>query len=198
MTKHVHEHHNLENEENFKRMVAVLDGEERKQLLPAEKIISYLPDLVGKTIFDGGAGTGFLTLPLAKQAEKVIAFDQSEKMLDLIQERAAKEKLENITSMSGDIKTIDLPDNSVDAAIVSVMIHEVHPFQDVLQELARIIKPKGQFVIVEFESVTSHENGGHRIPSQVMKKGIEELHLPIIKQTIPAEGMYLFIVGKNS
>ena len=53
-------------------------------------------------------------------------------------------------------------------------------------------------MIVEFESETSHENGGHRIPSQVMKKGIEELHLPIIQQTIPAEGMYLFVVGKNS
>lgn len=197
MSHHTHEHHNLENEENFKRMVAVLDGEERRQQLSAEAIIGYLPELKGKTIFDGGAGTGYLTLPLAKQAEKVIAFDQSQKMLDLIQERAAKEQLTNITNMTGDIKAIDLPDSSVDVAIVSVMIHEVHPFEEALQELARIIKPDGQFVIVEFESETNHANGGHRIPSHVMKASLEKLQLPIIKQVTPAEGMYLFVVGKK-
>ncbi len=79
MSHHTHEHHNLDNEENFKRIVAALDSEKRKQQLSAEAIIGYLPELAGKTVFDGGAGTGFLTLPLAKQAEKVIAFDQSQK-----------------------------------------------------------------------------------------------------------------------
>ena len=118
-------------------------------------------------------------------------------MLDLIEERAAKESLTNIIRLSGDIKKIALPDDSVDIAIVSVMIHEVHPFQAALQELARIIKPDGQFVIVEFESETNHANGGHRIPSHIMEKALNELQLPIIKQTIPAEGMYLFIVGKG-
>lgn len=194
MTHHTHEHHNLENEENFKRMVSVLDGEERKQQLPAEAIISYLPELAGKTIFDGGAGTGFLTLPLAKQAEKVIAFDQSQKMLALIQERAKAQQLTNITSMSGDIKAIDLPDSSVDIAIVCMMIHEVHPFEDALKELARIIKPDGQLVILEFESETTQANGGHRIPSQVMKRSLEKLQLLIVQETSPAEGIYLFRV----
>lgn len=118
-------------------------------------------------------------------------------MLDLIQERAMTEQLRNITNMTGDIKAIDLPDNSVDIAIVSVMIHEVHPFEAALKELARIIKPDGQFVIVEFESETTHANGGHRIPSHVMKASLEKLKLPIIQQTTPAEGMYLFVVGKK-
>lgn len=197
MTNHTHGHHGLENEENFKRMVSVLDGEERKQQLPAAAIINYLPELEGKTVFDGGAGTGFLTLPLAKQAEKVIAFDQSKKMLALIQERAKAQQLTNITSMSGDIKAIDLPDSSVDIAIVCMMIHEVHPFEDALKELARIIKPDGQLVILEFESETTQANGGHRIPSQLMKRSLEKLQLPIIQQLIPAEGMYLFVVSKK-
>lgn len=197
MSHHTHEHHNLDNEENFKRIVAALDSEKRKQQLSAEAIIGYLPELAGKTVFDGGAGTGFLTLPLAKQAEKVIAFDQSQKMLELIQERARNARLTNITSMSGDIKAIDLPDSSVDIALVSVMIHEVHPFEEALKELSRIIKPDGQFVILEFESETMHANGGHRIPSYVMKESLEKLQLPIIQQLVPAEGMYLFIVGKK-
>ena len=118
-------------------------------------------------------------------------------MLELIQERARNARLTNITSMSGDIKAIDLPDSSVDIALVSVMIHEVHPFEEALKELARIIKPDGQFVILEFESETMHANGGHRIPSYVMKESLEKLQLPIIQQLVPAEGMYLFIVGKK-
>lgn len=196
MTKHPHGHHHLENEDNFNRMVANLDSEEREKQLPAETILSYFPNLTGKTIFDGGAGTGFLTMPLAKQAERVIAFDQSEKMLELIEKRAVEQHLENITRMSGDIKKIELPDNSVDVAIVSMMIHEVDPFQEALKELTRIIKPDGQLIILEFEE-EAHVNGGHRIPSQVMKKSLEKLQLPILKQAFPAEGIYLFNVGKN-
>ena len=42
-----------------------------------------------------------------------------------------------------------------------------------------------------------HADGGHRIPSHVMKESLEKLQLPIIQQLVPAEGMYLFIVGKK-
>ncbi|MFM2489668.1 methyltransferase domain-containing protein [Enterococcus avium] len=98
---------------------------------------------------------------VSKTGRKGDRFDQSQKMLELIQERARNARLTNITSMSGDIKAIDLPDSSVDIALVSVMIHEVHPFEEALKELSRIIKPDGQFVILEFESETMHANGGH-------------------------------------
>ena len=199
MTNHTHghHHHHLENEENFKRIVAVLDGEERRNQLPVEKILDYLPNLKGKTVFDGGAGTGYLTLPMAKKAKEVIAFDQSEKMLQLIRERAQKEQLKNITDMTGDIKHTGLSDSSVDIAVVSVMIHEVHPFQEALEELSRIIKPEGEFLILDFESEMYQSDGGNRIPSKVMKEALEELNLPIIEQVVPAEGMYLFRVGKK-
>ena len=39
MSYHTPEHHNLDNEENFKRIVAALDSEKRKQQLSAEAII---------------------------------------------------------------------------------------------------------------------------------------------------------------
>lgn len=38
--------------------------------------------------------------------------------------------------MTGDIKAIDLPNNSVELAIVSMMIHEVQSFEEALKELA--------------------------------------------------------------
>lgn len=195
--KHIPHHHHLDDEKMFHRMVAILDGKEREEQLSAEEIISYLPELSEKIIFDGGAGTGFLSFPLAKKADQVIAFDQSEKMLRLIQKRAEEIEIRNLTTMVGDIKEIPLSDNSVDIAVVSVMIHEVHPFEAALKELARIIKPDGQLIILEFESESHHNNEGHRIPSKVMKNKLESLNLPIIKQIIPVEGMYLFIVGKT-
>ncbi|MGH1649522.1 class I SAM-dependent methyltransferase [Enterococcus gilvus] len=195
---HGHHHHDLNDEEMFQRMVAILDGKEREEQLSAEEIIQYLPDLSDKTIFDGGAGTGFLSLPLAEKAAQVIAFDQSEKMLRLVQERAEKKELSNLTTMAGDIKKIPLSDNSVDLAIVSVMIHEVHPFKEALKELERIITPDGQFVILEFESDTHQDEGGHRIPSKVMRNELEALNFPIVESIIPEEGMYLFIVGKKN
>lgn len=38
--------------------------------------------------------------------------------------------------MTGGIKAIDLPNNSVELAIVSMMIHEVQSFEEALKELA--------------------------------------------------------------
>ncbi|MDU5510514.1 hypothetical protein [Enterococcus gilvus] len=55
---HGHHHHDLNDEEMFQRMVAILDGKEREEQLSAEKIIQYLPDLSDKTIFDGGRWDG--------------------------------------------------------------------------------------------------------------------------------------------
>lgn len=102
--KHTSRHHHLDDEKMFHRMVTILDGKEREEQLSAEEIIDYLPDLSNKIIFDGGAGTGFLSLSLAKSAEQVIAFDQSEKMLHLIQEKAETKEIRNLTTMLDDIK----------------------------------------------------------------------------------------------
>lgn len=49
------------------------------------------------------------------------------------------------------------------------MIHEVHPFKNALKEPERIIKPDGQFLILEFESESYQDKAGHRIPSDSMK-----------------------------
>jgi len=48
------------------------------------------------TVFDIGCGNGTITIPLAKKAKSVTALDSSMNMLEILQKKAAVEKLSNI------------------------------------------------------------------------------------------------------
>jgi len=51
------------------------------------------------SVLDVGAGTGRLSVPIAKMVRHVTAVDQSRGMLDCLQENIAKEGLANVTCL---------------------------------------------------------------------------------------------------
>ena len=59
------------------------------------------------TVIDVGSGTGALSLPLARTAKKVYAFDMSKASLDIVIERAKQEGLDNIEPLQGDWNQVD-------------------------------------------------------------------------------------------
>lgn len=80
-----------------------------KQIKPKTKHSGYIYVLLSKlnitdkdTVMDVGSGTGALTIPLAKKAGKVYAFDMSQVALDTVLERAEKEGITNIEPIQGD------------------------------------------------------------------------------------------------
>ena len=85
-----------------------------KKVKPKTKHSGYIYVLLSKlnitdkdTILDVGSGTGALTIPLAKKAGKVYAFDLSTAALDTVLERAGNEGLSNISPIQGDWNEID-------------------------------------------------------------------------------------------
>lgn len=69
--------------------VSFLDGIERKELLPTEEILSLLTINKFDKILDVGAGSGYLTIPVAKMVnETVFAMDIDQQMLKVIQAKA--------------------------------------------------------------------------------------------------------------
>jgi ubiquinone/menaquinone biosynthesis C-methylase UbiE/DNA-binding transcriptional ArsR family regulator len=115
----------------------------------AHTLISLLPLL---TVADLGAGEGTLSQLLAKKARKVIAIDNSPKMVEFGAELAKKHGFKNLEYRLGDIEDPPISKNSVDLAILSQALHHaIHP-ERAVAAARRILKRGSRLVILDLLS----------------------------------------------
>jgi ArsR family transcriptional regulator len=115
----------------------------------AHTFISLLPPL---TVADLGAGEGTLSQLLAKNARRVIAVDNSPKMVEFGSQLAKKHGFKNLEYRLGDIEDPPIAKNSVDLVILSQALHHaIHPLRAVAAA-ERILKRGGRLVILDLLS----------------------------------------------
>jgi ArsR family transcriptional regulator len=115
----------------------------------AHALITLLPPLA---VADLGAGEGTLSQLLAKNARKVIAIDNSPKMVEFGSQLAKKHGFKNLEYRLGDIEDPPIAKNSVDLAILSQALHHaIHP-QRAVAAAHRILKRGGRLVILDLLS----------------------------------------------
>jgi len=115
----------------------------------AHALITLLPRL---TVADLGAGEGTLSQLLAKNARKVIAIDNSPKMVEFGSKLAKKHGFKNLEYRLGDIEDPPIAKNSVDLAILSQALHHaIHP-QRAIAAAHQILKRGGRLVILDLLS----------------------------------------------
>jgi ArsR family transcriptional regulator len=112
----------------------------------AEMLLRLVPPMV---IADLGAGEATLSLMLARGAKRVIAVDNSEKMVEYGSEIARRNGVKNLDYRLGDLEELPIESASVDLALFHQSLHHaLHP-DKVLQESARILCPGGRVVILD-------------------------------------------------
>src|SRR3954471_24841276 len=115
----------------------------------AHTLIALLPPL---TVADLGAGEGTLAQLLARRARKVIAIDNSPKMVEFGSDLARKHGFQNLEYRLGDIEDPPIKDNSVDLVILSQALHHaIHP-KKAIGAAHRILKRGGRLVILDLLS----------------------------------------------
>jgi ArsR family transcriptional regulator len=107
------------------------------------KILNY------DTVADLGAGEGTLSQLIAQRAKKVIAVDNSEKMVKFGQNLAKENGLPNLEYRLGDIESPPIDDSSVDLAILSQALHHAEQPPKALSEAHRILKPGGRLIVLD-------------------------------------------------
>ncbi len=100
-------------------------------------------------VADLGAGEGTLAQLLAQRAEKVIAVDSSEKMVEFGSKLAADHGYANLEYRLGDIGAPPISNNSVDLALFSQALHHAAKPAAALAEAFRITKPGGRTVVLD-------------------------------------------------
>ena len=115
----------------------------------AHALITLLPPL---TVADLGAGEGTLSQLLAKNARKVIAIDNSPKMVEFGSQLATRHGFKNLEYRLGDIEDPPIANSSVDLAILSQALHHaIHP-QRAIGAAHRLLKHGGRLVILDLLS----------------------------------------------
>lgn len=102
-------------------------------------------------VLDLGAGTGFITLPIAARSNEVVAVDVSEKMLGVLQTKATEAGIANVTSMVKDLNELAFPDASFDVIVSSYALHHLRDADKVklLQACQSWLRPDGRIVIAD-------------------------------------------------
>jgi len=115
----------------------------------AHALIPLIPPGV---IVDLGAGEGTLSQLLAKNARKVIAIDNSPKMVEFGSNLARKHGFKNLEYRLGDIEDPPVAKNSVDLAILSQALHHaIHP-ERAIAAAHRMLKRGGHLIILDLLS----------------------------------------------
>lgn len=111
-----------------------------------ETLLKLLPPLV---IADLGAGEGTLSQLLAQRAAKVIAVDNSEKMVAYGAELAAKHGFTNLEYRLGDIEDPPIEPQTVDLVFLSQALHHAQNPERAIRAASAILKPGGRIVILD-------------------------------------------------
>jgi ubiquinone/menaquinone biosynthesis C-methylase UbiE/biotin operon repressor len=140
-------------QDKMRRYFDELAGKFGRQYVPgrswkgiAEALIRLMPPM---TIADLGAGDGTISQLMAERAKKVIAIDNSEKMVEFGGELAKKHGISNLEYRLGDLEDVPIRTGTVDLAFLSQALHHARHPERALGEAWRILKPGGRIAILD-------------------------------------------------
>lgn len=112
----------------------------------SEMLLRLLPPL---DIADLGAGEATMALLLAQRARKVIAVDNSEKMVEYGRGLAQRNGVGNLDYRLGDMEDLPLGEAEVDLALMHQTLHHAQHPHAALGEAFRVLRPGGRIVILD-------------------------------------------------
>jgi ArsR family transcriptional regulator len=109
-------------------------------------LLRILPPLV---VADLGSGEGLLSELLARRCKKVIAVDNSEKIVAFGSARAKKNGLKNLEFRLGDLQDPPVEPDSVDLVILSQALHHAEDPAIAIASAHRLLHAGGQILVLD-------------------------------------------------
>jgi ubiquinone/menaquinone biosynthesis C-methylase UbiE/DNA-binding transcriptional ArsR family regulator len=109
-------------------------------------LLRIVPPLV---VADLGSGEGLLSELLARRCRKVIAVDNSEKMVAFGEAKAKKNNIRNLEFRLGDLQDPPIHPGTVDLVILSQALHHAQDPAAALGAAHRLLREPGQVMILD-------------------------------------------------
>lgn len=122
-----------------------------------KKVVKSVKKENPKTILDIATGTGDLAIAMAKATDaKITGFDLSAGMLEVGRKKVEEQNLQNrIEMIQGDAENMPFEDNSFDVITVAFGVRNFENLEKGLNDIYRVLKPGGKFIILEFSQPES-------------------------------------------
>lgn len=138
---------------------------------------------------DLGTGTGRILSLFAGRAAQAIGIDQSREMLGVARVNLEAAGLRQAQVRQGDIYALPLPNAAADFVTIHQVLHYLDDPGRALTEAARILKPGGRLLIVDFaphELEHLRDQHAHRrlgIASDVLASWLKRADLRLVRET---------------
>ena len=129
-----------------------LDRAERDAEEDPDRAIAVLKIAKGSAVADVGAGSGYMTVKLAKKVGpqgRVYANDIQPAMLALLSRRLTRSRITNVVPVLGTQDDPKLPD-MLDLVLMVDVYHELSQPQVMLRHIRAALKPDGRLVLLEY------------------------------------------------
>jgi ubiquinone/menaquinone biosynthesis C-methylase UbiE len=176
-----------------------LDRREREDEENPDLAIRLLRIRKGATVADIGAGSGYISIRMAKivgPMGKVYASDIQQGMLELLQQNVRKAKLDNVIPVLGAIDDPKLPADSLDLAIMVDVYHEFSEPQKMLQRIREALKADGRLVLLEYRAedanvpiLPDHKMTKAQVKQEVEHEGFRQSR---VYDDLPWQHLFIF------
>jgi len=176
-----------------------LDRRERADEENPDLALRLLRIRKGATVADIGAGSGYITILMAKivgPMGKVYASDIQQGMLELLQQNVSKAKLDNVIPVLGTIDDPKLPADSLDLAIMVDVYHEFSEPQKMLQRIREALKADGRLVLLEYRAedasvpiLPDHKMTKAQVKQEVEHEGFKQSR---VYDDLPWQHLFIF------
>ncbi|MFC6988721.1 class I SAM-dependent methyltransferase [Haloplanus sp. GCM10025708] len=133
----------------------VLEDEARYRYCSCEELYALVAPHEEMVLADLGSGTGFFTDDFAPHVATTYAVDVQEAMHAHYREKGVPESVELVEA---DVSALPFADDELDAAFSTMTYHEFASDES-LTELARVVRPGGRLVTVDWSADGPGEEG---------------------------------------
>lgn len=130
-----------------------LERPSREMTEQPQQVVDALDLKPTDVVADIGAGTGYFSFRISPSIPqgKVLAVDIQPEMVDIIDFLKTENKIINVESILGGVTDPNLPQETVDLALMVDAYHEFEYPKEMMEGIVRSLKPSGRVVLVEYK-----------------------------------------------
>lgn len=119
---------------------------------PLSRVIPWVEEEVrgAGRVLEVAAGTGLLTVALARAAQSVVATDYSAAILDVLRARTKREGVPNVECVERDLYDLRLDRGSFDAVVCANVLHLVPDLERAIAAMKEVLRPGGKLIAPTF------------------------------------------------
>lgn len=131
-----------------------LERDTREEEEAVALAISKMPLQRNSVVADIGAGTGYYSFRIAPKITdgKLYAVEVQDAFVKALEKKKKDLNLINVDVVRGGAQAPNLPDSSVDLALMVDVYHELEYPQEMLQALYKALKPGGKLLLIEYRA----------------------------------------------